>query len=119
MVNRILFFYEEKWFKVPLTPNMIQSHLEGIVDIHKQKQKKVKTSYIHSINHIQLIIIEWLRNEEDGTRKHAGHIQQIFSQYLRQRICGEKLKVLNFVQNYPFYVMSADNTSPHEWEKFH
>jgi hypothetical protein len=53
---------------------------------------------------------------------HAGHIQQIFSQYGRLAFSadlGLKIETFAFFKELAtFCKMSADNTSLHEWEKF-
>jgi hypothetical protein len=53
---------------------------------------------------------------------HAGHIQQIFSQYRRLAFSADllfKIETFAFFTELPtFCKMSADNASPHEWEKF-
>jgi hypothetical protein len=52
---------------------------------------------------------------------HAGHIQQIFSQYHRLAFWADlrwKIETFAFCTELStFWKMSADNTSPHEWEK--
>jgi hypothetical protein len=53
--------------------------------------------------------------------KQAGRIQQIFSQYRRLAFSADllwKIETFAFFTELPtFCKMSADNTSPHEWEK--
>ena len=53
---------------------------------------------------------------------HAGHIQQIFSQYRSLAYSADlrwKIETFAFFKELAtFCKMSADNTSQHEWEKF-
>jgi hypothetical protein len=62
------------------------------------------------------------RFDDENVVLHAGHIQQIFSQYCRLPFSADlqwRIETFAFFKELAtFCKMFADNTSPLEWDKF-